>query len=447
MRHTLTSLLFLLALITPLAQAAESERLLMLDITPHGVPNEVAASLTDLLELEIERGRLYQVISQQDLRNLIKLEEHKLLLGKDEQTNENLAKIANQVDAPYLLASSLGRVGKAYLLSLELLDAKQVKVVRRVSQTLIGEPEELVGSLRSAVLAITLEEKGVTPDISAELIDKLKIAEKEKAIYLAFSTAYEVPVGLKASEDSILVFRPTFYHLRVDAELPLWPWIRLFGSLSVGTTINETFMTEDNHTTGVFLDGSTDQVGYRLQAAQVSLDYSALRIPIGFGIKFAPDTGRFVPYALAGLGVSWQKYSFEDATIGVLREHNEDQTCSPPFSPYTPPGQQYPFCEIRGQAMKPEGDLDTLGLDATAAAGVEWLLTHHIGIKAEVRYHMTYAIKDTADLRLKYEGESQPYEVTTPTGPETRVDKYYELFAVQRIHHGVVFSAGMIAYW
>jgi opacity protein-like surface antigen len=439
---------FLLCLLfTPRAQAAETERLLMLDITPHGVPDEVAASLTDLLELEIERGRLFEVISQQDLRTLIKVEEQKLLLGKDEQTNENLANIANQVDAPFLLASSLGRVGKAYLLSLELLDAKQVKVVRRVSQTLIGDQEELVGSLRSAVLAITLEEKGLAPDISAGLIDQLKIAEKPKTVYLAFSPAYEVPVGKKASEDSILVFRPTFYHLRVEAELPLWPWIRLFGSFSVGTTINETFMTEDNHTTGIFLDGGTDQVGYRLQAAQVSLNFSALRIPVGLGIKFAPDTGRFLPYALAGLGVSWQKYSFDNATIGVLREHNEDQTCSPPFSPYTPPGQQYPFCEIRGQQMKPEGDLDTLGLDATAAAGVEWLLTHHIGIKAEVRYHLTYALKDAADLRLKYEGQSQPYEVTTQTGTETRVDKYYEVFAVQQVHHGVVFSAGMIAYW
>ena len=86
MQRTL-SLLLLFLLVTPQTQAAETERLLLLDITPHGVPAELAASLTDLLELEIERGRLYQVISQQDLRNLIKVEEQKLLLGKDEQTN------------------------------------------------------------------------------------------------------------------------------------------------------------------------------------------------------------------------------------------------------------------------------------------------------------------------------------------------------------------------
>lgn len=439
MQRTL-SLFFLLLFTTP--AAAETERLLLLDITPHGVPAEVASSLTDLLELEIERGRLYQVISQQDLRTLIKLEEQKLLLGKDEQTNENLAKIANQVDAPYLLASSLGRVGKAYLLSLELLDAKQVKVVRRVSQTLIGDQEELVGSLRSAVLAITLEEKGVTPDISAELIDKLKISEKPKTVYISLSPAYEVPLGMKKSEDSILVFRPTFYHLRLEAEMPLWPWIRLFGSLSFGTTIAEQFLTEDNHLTGIFDPGGTQQ-GYRLQATQVDLNYSALRIPIGFGVKVAPDTGRFVPYALAGLGISWQKYSPDDATIGVLRELPESGTCPPPFQPYTPPNEPNPFCEIRDQKMSPEGDVDVVGMDAIAAVGFEWLLTHHIGIKAEVRYHLTYALKDAKDLRVAYEGESEPFLV----GTDTRIDRYYELYAIQQVHHGLVFSAGMIAYW
>jgi hypothetical protein len=224
--------------------------------------------------------------------------------------------------------------------------------------------------------------------------------------------------------------------------MPLWPWIRLFGSLSFGTTIAEEFLTEDNHVTGVFEEGGVQQ-GFRLQAAQVALNYSALRIPVGFGVKVAPDTGRFIPYALAGLGVSWQKYTFEDATIGVLREHLEDGTCPPPFQPYTPPGETNPFCEIRNQKMSPEGDLDVLGMDAIAAAGFEWLLTHHIGVKAEVRYHLTYAFKDTTDLRVTYEGESQPYQV----GTETRVDRYYELYAIGRVHHGLVFSAGMIAYW
>jgi hypothetical protein len=71
------------------------------------------------------------------------------------------------------------------------------------------------------------------------------------------------------------------------------------------------------------------------------------------------------------------------------------------------------------------------------------LLTHHIGVKAEVRYHFTYALKDSKDLRVAYEGESQPYTV----GADTLVDRYYELYAIQRAHHGLVFSAGMIAYW
>jgi hypothetical protein len=427
--------------------AAETERLLLLDIAPHGVPAEVASSLTDLLELEIERGRLYQVISQQDLRTLIKIEEQKLLLGKDEQTNENLAKIANQIDAPYLLASSLGRVGKAYLLSLELLDAKQVKVVRRVSQTLIGDQEELVGSLRSAVLAITLEEKGVAPDISEELIDKMKIAEKPKTIFLSISPAYEIPVGLKASEDSTLVFRPAFYHLRLEAEMPLWPWIRLFASVSFGTSILEEELSNQHHITGIYPAAGGALIDQRMAATVISVPYSALRIPVGFGVKLAPDTGRFIPYALAGLGLSWQRYSSDDASLGILQEagkdQNEDPICADPFTLFTPPGGGEPYCEIRDQSITPDGDMDTLGLDAIAAAGFEFLITHHIGVKIEVRYHFTYAVKDPQDLRVVFKGESQPYQL----GTDTVKDVYHEIYSVQREHHGLAFSAGMIGYW
>ena len=85
----------------------------------------------------------------------------------------------------------------------------------------VGEETGLVGSLRAAVLSLTLEEKGVAPDISAGLIDDLTIAEKTKTVFFAISPAYEIPVGYQNSADSIVTFQPTFYHLRLDAELPL----------------------------------------------------------------------------------------------------------------------------------------------------------------------------------------------------------------------------------
>ncbi|MFA6034694.1 MAG: hypothetical protein WC889_17475, partial [Myxococcota bacterium] len=136
-----------LSVVFPAAAQKKGEppRLVLLDLQANGVSNEIAQSLTDMLDLELERAKLYTVLSQQDLRALLKVEEQKQLLGVEGAPMETLARLAKAVNAPYLCRGSVGKVGNTLVVSLDVIDVNEVKAIRRVNQTLVGDTGSLVG--------------------------------------------------------------------------------------------------------------------------------------------------------------------------------------------------------------------------------------------------------------------------------------------------------------
>jgi hypothetical protein len=100
--------------------------------------------------------------------------------------------------------------------------------------------------------------------------------------------------------------------------------------------------------------------------------------------------------------------------------------------------------EITG---RPEGDISSLGLDVVAGAGVEWLLTHHLGIKVEGRYTLTYLFKGTKDLDALFISDQINYNVVTAKGTEPRAVKFGDTFPVRQVQHGIAASAGVVYYW
>ncbi len=424
------------------AAAQQAPRLYLQDIEPKGVAPQVAAALTDLLELEIERGGLFEVVSQQDLRRLLKVNEQQMLLGLDEGWEERMAALARQVDAPYALAASVGEVGRATVLALRLLDVQRMEVVRRVNQTLVGDQTGLIGSLRAAALALNLEQKGVTPDLSEQLIDELRIAEKPKTLFLALSPVYEVPLGEQRDEAGLVVMRPAYLGFRLDAELPIWKWIRVFGALGAGFSLEAESFHETNDLI-LFYEGGQNPTDHLLQASALSVKYDSFRIPFHAGIKAVPATGRFLPYALIALGLSYQRFKVGSANLDLAHEQRGDENetidCRPPLASSTlEANRDIKLCILDDMPLSPQRDISEFGIEATAALGMEWLLSHHLGLKAEIRYVFTHLLKPDADLRLQMTGE-------LPT--EQGRAEANKLLGLKNLHHRVAFSVGLIAYW
>ncbi len=429
-------------LLLPLTSlAGPPPKIYIQDIQPEaGIDEKVARSLSDLLELEIERGGIFTVVSQQDVRRLLSLESQRLLLGTETDDDlKRMAAIAKNLDAPYALASSVGKVGSTYVLSLRLIDVQEVKVIRRISQTLVGDEQGLIGSLRAAALGLNLEQKGLSPDISEQLIEKLKIAEKEKVLFLSLSPSYEFGLagsGAKTNQKGVINLRPAFMDVRLSMEMPIWRWLRAYGSLAFGSTLNE----REHYQTLLLakLNDGLPNESTLFQGVATYQPYSVLHLPVSLGIKAIPERGSFLPFASLGIGFSWQKYSFATGNMDIFQENLSGDPCVPPFT--DPENEDFQdACYIDTINLTASESPSLIALDLDMAAGIDWLLTHHIGLRIEARYRFSYVPKSSEDLQIEFEGESDP----DLDGTVSTVTK----FGLQAVRHGLSFSAGMVVYW
>jgi len=428
------------------AAGKQLPKMIVLDLVPNGVSTDIAQSLTDLLDLEIDRAHLYETFSMQDLRAILKKEEIKQLTGAGDPPMELINRLSKAMDAPYLLRGSVGKVGSMMVVSLDIMDIKAVKVVRRVSQTIVGDESSLVGSLRAAALALALDEKGVTPDISEKLINDLKISEKPKKLFLAFSPGYVIPVGPTSNNSDLIYLNPSFLSLRLDVEYPLWKWIRLFGSTGYQTTIAEQLRMQGKRQ-AYFFNSAYSLIQQVVDVNTTTLDYSVQKIPLDIGIKFVPETGRFLPFALIGIGISWQQFSLGNEQLGFAQQYNPQpqQGCPPPYV------SQGGICGYNVTAIPKnisssgvetsKAYIPSFGFDFVAGAGVEWLLSQNLGFKLEVRYTLTYLFKSGSDLDATFYSDGQKWD-NTPT-----YFRYGDAFPIKQIQHDIAASAGLIVYW
>jgi len=425
------------------AEKQQPPRMLMLDLVPHGVPKEVAESLTDLLDLEIERAGLYILISQQDLMAMLKTEEQKQLLGVSDPPLEFLSRLGKAANAPYLLRGSVGKVGSMYTIALDIIDVKEVKAVRRVNQTLVGDESGLVGSIRTAALALALDEKGVAPDISAKLIDDLMIAEKPKKFFLGVSVGYSLPLGSQENDQSVQYFIPSYTHLRIDAELPVLPYMRVFFDTGFYIGIQQ-FMSLQSKREMLYDKNDQGKYGSAEVVSETWLTYyTPIKVPIHVGVKFVPNRGRLLPYGLIGAGFSWQRYGFNNEQVGITRRYSDaGQVCPAYYTRSEVSGSQLPTkCDMQA-TLKPESSLSAFGFDAVAGVGLEWLITQNIGLKLDVRYTFTLLFPSEDSLWADFVSDT----ITDPNDPAKNVT-YKDMFPVKKYQQDLAASLGVIFYW
>ncbi len=459
------TILLVCAVAAPLEaqEGAAKPRLIVLDLKANGVGEDIAKSLTDLVSMELERLDKYDIVTRDTLAAILTLEEQKQLLGVEEG-DDQIAKVGQALNAPYLLKGSLGRVGATYLIHLEIINTETLRVERRSNQNLVGKSDELIGSLRSAVIAIALEDKGVQPDITQQLLRDLHIAEKEKTMFFHVRTGYEINVGPTKDEDDILYFRPDYLHFILDAEYFVKPWMAVMLSTGFATTLGAEFAAQNKKKVDTYLldvpsnmynlDQST------IEVRNVQAGFDAMKIPFDLAVKFRPEKGRFLPYFFTGLGVSQHIYQFDDMEGQWLNQTATDfdqngyptqyQACDA-SSPYQS-GKNAENC-IVSFSLKAEEDKSFLALDFLAGAGFDYLLTEHIGLSMEFRYLMNYSFtggRDSSgksDLDVNYDNLDNPIGFNSDGTQYLNANVYRDSIPIERLHHGVLVTLGLLAYF
>jgi len=149
-----TLLVFLLTgLCWPLQARAEETSVAILDFTSKGaVSSSQVAALADQITSEIHKIKGYRAIGAADIRALLDLETRKIMMGCNEDSC--LAEIGGALGVELLVTGNITAFGESILLNLKLLDVKNVKVVKALSERVEGGAAELLEVVPASVRAL-----------------------------------------------------------------------------------------------------------------------------------------------------------------------------------------------------------------------------------------------------------------------------------------------------
>lgn len=116
------------------------------------------AALEKRLAGQVAKLSGLEVIATQEVLDLLQSEENKQLLGSD--SSADLSKIAGQLDAKYLVSTSIGQVGSTIVVAASLLDAPKAATISRQS-LLLSSREQLAETAECVVLGLFGDERAL----------------------------------------------------------------------------------------------------------------------------------------------------------------------------------------------------------------------------------------------------------------------------------------------
>jgi TolB-like protein len=184
----------------------------VLDLDPSGVSKETAVNLTQVLSAELKRIQGATVISRDDIKTMLTLEEDKQLLGCADDTS-CVAEVGAALGVEYMVAGHVGKVAGTWIVSLRLIEPANFKVANRITESYVGVEDQLVGAVRHAgrnLVGLTVRHKGKLA---------LSTSEGEGSVYLDGREleSLEAPItGLTAGRHSLRIIKEDYLHWQSD---------------------------------------------------------------------------------------------------------------------------------------------------------------------------------------------------------------------------------------
>ncbi|MFH1807831.1 MAG: PEGA domain-containing protein [Pseudomonadota bacterium] len=133
----------------PAAVQGPQRTIALLDLRSDEDTKNMASALTVVVASELGRTPGYRTVSRNDLKSLLAHQANAQLVGCSEV--QCLSDIAKMAAADLLVSGSVTRVEDAHVLSLELIDAVEARVIERQAATWRGDPARMVELARPYV--------------------------------------------------------------------------------------------------------------------------------------------------------------------------------------------------------------------------------------------------------------------------------------------------------
>ncbi|MBN2493601.1 MAG: PEGA domain-containing protein [Deltaproteobacteria bacterium] len=140
-----------LALLPASVQArppAARARIAVLDLREKGVTKEVVDLLTGTVARKLQSYGIFDVLSREDLRNMLRHGQDMQYLGCDEPSC--FAQLGGKIGTDYIVSGTVGMVGKRYVINLQLIEIKTSSVLERVDRQFEGTLDMLLDEVRTA---------------------------------------------------------------------------------------------------------------------------------------------------------------------------------------------------------------------------------------------------------------------------------------------------------
>ena len=274
----------------------EKISLAVMDLASEGASPDLAASLTGLVAAELERLRVFQVISRQDMRALVQHEAQRQSLGCD--GDDCTHRLGTMLGVRYLVSGSVGRVGDELSVTLSLSEVALSRVVGRAART-VSSPAALLPAIpglirtlaspvlaaRQATLLVPCAEVGATVKLDGQLVGTTPLGrrpvawgphrlEVEKAGFVAAAEEFTVQTTGLVERPVTLVPSPDFLEsYETGAQRMRWGAWLTGGAAAVALAVSALFQSQ--HMTL----GSRYESGYveYMDAGRPSSQYDALR--------------------------------------------------------------------------------------------------------------------------------------------------------------------------
>ncbi len=160
----------------------------VLDLAALDAPAELAQNLTALIAAEIGRYDEVRTVTRREIASLLDLERQRQLLGCSDEGC--IGQIAGALGVAKIVSGQIGRVEHAYILTLQLLDARTGKVDARLART-IPQGEGLVNATKAAVTDLIgdrVSSKNQGPRLA---VPQKLLAHEEDVVHLDATRSYD----------------------------------------------------------------------------------------------------------------------------------------------------------------------------------------------------------------------------------------------------------------
>lgn len=183
------------------------------DLKPLGIDKEAADNLTQILAAELKKIEGASVISRDDIASMMQLEAEKNRLDCADET-DCLAEVGGALGVDKLVVGHGGVLGETYVVSLRLIDTKEVTVDNRVTESFKGLEDQLINAVRSAgrrLLGIEAADAGTLA---------LSGSQPEAKVFLDAKEIGKLPLppqeGLSPGRHSMRVAKEGYFDWRSD---------------------------------------------------------------------------------------------------------------------------------------------------------------------------------------------------------------------------------------